>query len=69
MCNVMVKDKLVGLTLMDRGDSEGQIKRLWSDGPHVAEKLERDLAPKDRNNGEEQVRLRSMDLKSMWWFK
>jgi hypothetical protein len=42
----MVKGKLVDLALMDRGDGEGQVERLWSDGPHVAEKLERDLAPK-----------------------
>ena len=69
MRNAVVKGKLVGLAPMDRGDGEGQVKRLWSDGPHVAEKLERDLAPKDRSNGEEQVRLRSMDLKSMWWFE
>ena len=69
MCNVMVKGKLVGLVLMDRGDGEGQVERLSCDGPHVAEKLERDLAPKDRSNSKEQVRLRSMDLKSMWWFE
>ena len=65
----MVKGKLVGLAPMDRGEGEGQVKRLWSDGPHVAEKHERDLAPKERSKGEEQVRLRSMDLKSMWWFE
>ena len=65
----MVKGKLLGLTPMDRGDGEGQVKRLWSDRTHVAEKPERDLAPKDRSNGEEQVRLRSMDLMSMWWFE
>jgi len=58
------------LATMDRvqRDGEGQVKRLWSDRLHVAEKLERDLAPKDRSNGKEQVRLRSMDLMSMWWF-
>jgi hypothetical protein len=44
----MVKGKLVDLALMDRGDGEGQVERLWSDGPHVAEKLERDLPSKDR---------------------
>jgi hypothetical protein len=44
----MVKGKLVGLALMDRSDGEGQVERLWSDGLHVVEKLERDLAPKDR---------------------
>ena len=65
----MVKGKLLGLMPMDRGDGEGQVKRLWSDGPHTAEKLEQDLAPEDQSNGEEQVRLRSMDLKSMWWFE
>ena len=48
MCNAMVKGKLVGLALMDRGNGEGQVERLWNDGPHVVEKLERDLAPKDR---------------------
>ena len=69
MHNAMVKGKLVGLALMDQGDGEGQVKRLWSDRPYVAEKLERDLARKERSNGEEQVRLRSMDLKSMWWFE
>jgi hypothetical protein len=41
------------------------VERFCSDGPHVAEKLEQDLALKDRGNGEEQVRLRSIDLKSM----
>ena len=44
----MVKGKLVGLALKDQGDGEGQVERLLSDGPHVAERLERDLAPKDR---------------------
>ena len=48
MCNAMVKGKLVGLAPKDQGDGEGQVERLLSDGPHVAEKLERDLAPKDR---------------------
>jgi len=43
----MVKGKLVGLALMDRGNGEGQVERLWNDGPHVVEKLERDLALKD----------------------
>jgi hypothetical protein len=61
----MVKGKLVGLAPMDRGNGEGQVERLWSDGLHVMEKLEQDLAPKDQGNGEEQVRLRSMDLKFM----
>jgi hypothetical protein len=61
----MVKGKLAGLASMDRGNGEGQVERFCSDGPHVAEKLEQDLALKDRGNDEEQVRLRSMDLKSM----
>jgi hypothetical protein len=47
MGNAMVKGKLMGFVPMDRGNGEGQVKRLWSDGPHVAEKLERDLTPKD----------------------
>ena len=42
MCNMIVKGKLVGLALMDRGNGEGQVERLWSDKPHMAEKLKRD---------------------------
>jgi hypothetical protein len=61
----MVKGKLVGLAPMDQGNGEGQVEKLWSDGPHVTEKLEQDLVLKDQGNGEEQVRLRSMDLKFM----
>jgi hypothetical protein len=44
----MVKVKLVGFALIHQGDGEGQVERLWNDGPHVAEKLERDLAPKNQ---------------------
>ena len=44
----MVKGKLVGLAPIDRGDGKGQVERLWSEGPHVAEMLERDLVPKDQ---------------------
>jgi hypothetical protein len=50
---------------MDQGNGEGQVEKLWSDEPHVTEKLEQDLVLKDQGNGEEQVRLRSMDLKFM----
>ena len=54
VCNAMVKGKLEiqdtmdrwggevwveGLALMDRGNGEGHVKRLWSDRPHMAEKL------------------------------
>jgi len=47
----MVKGKLMGLAPMDLGEGEGQA--IVS------------LAPKDRSNGEEQVRLRLMDLDAL----
>jgi hypothetical protein len=36
-------------------------QRLWSEGPRVTMNLEQDLAPMGRCNGEEQVKLRSMN--------
>ena len=45
---------------MDRLQVWRASRRLWSEGPRVTVKLEQDLAPMDRCNGEEQVRSRSM---------
>ena len=47
-----MQGKLVGLAPMDRDNGKEQVKRLWIDGPHVAEKLEQALVLKDRGNGE-----------------
>jgi hypothetical protein len=49
------------LGLMDRLQVWRASWRLWSEGPCVTVKLEQDLVPMDQRNGEEQVRLRSMN--------
>ena len=59
-CDQGGEDKM-RLGLMDRLQVWRASERLWSEGPRVTVKLEQDLAPMDRGNGEEQVRSRSMN--------